>query len=159
MTILGERPQEKRTSKEKTRRPLSVLALLALQIALAIISIPSGALLVSSPGGQALQAQTLLPVLRQRLPLIQDFTPVGVFLLVVYGLLPLMFTYGLWTRKKWAWGLTLLLGITEIAWIAAELMIFPSFGFFIFYPIIAGMGAATVILCLLPSTRRLFYRE
>jgi hypothetical protein len=159
LMLSEQREESKPSSVGRTHRPFSVLALAALQVILAIISIPSGALLISSPNGQALQAQTMLSVLKQRLPFIQDFTPVGIFLLVVYGILPLVFAYGLLTQRKHAWTLTLLLGITEIGWIVAELVIFPSFGFFFFYPIIAGMGAVTLILCLLRSTRRWFYQR
>jgi hypothetical protein len=136
--------------------PLAVKALVPVLFFLSALSIPSGALLVLSPDGRALGAQTILPHLEQQVPFLKDFAPVGWFLLVVYGLLPLGFVYGLWTRRRWAWVLTFLLGVTQVVWIAAEVAMFYDLGFFIFYPIIAGMGVATLALCVLPSARRYF---
>ena len=76
-------------------QPLGVKVLIPIQVLLALLAIPSGVLLVTSPSGEAIGAQTILPYLRQQLPFISDFTAVGVFLLVVYGLLPIVFSYGL----------------------------------------------------------------
>ena len=140
------------------KHPLGVKALIPIQLVLSVLSIPSGILLVYSPNGEALGAQGILPHLTAQLPFVKDFTPVGIFLLVVYGLLPLALVYGLWTRKRWGWDITLLLGAVEIAWITAEVALFYDLGFFFFYPIIAGMGILTAVLCLLPSVRR-FYSE
>lgn len=138
------------------QHPFAVKILIPVQLALAIISIPSGALLVSSPGGEAIGAQVILPHLTSRLPFIHDFTLVGIFLIVVFGLLPLILSYGLWVEKRWAWSLSILLGITEIGWIVTEVVIFYDLGFFFFYPIIAGMGVITVALCALPSVRKFY---
>ena len=132
-------------------------ALIPIQLLLAILDIPSGALMLYTPGGESLGAQTILPHLRQSLPFIQDFTPVGIFLIIVYGLLPAVLVYGLWSRRRWAWVLTLLLGITEVVWIGTEVVMFYNFGFFFFYPIIAGMGIVTINHSLIPSVMR-FYR-
>ena len=83
----------------------------------------------------------------------------GIFLLIVYGFLPIIIVFGLWNQKKWAWRLTLPLGLVEIAWIATEVILFYNLGFFFFYPIIAGMGVATSALCLLPSVRRFYFGQ
>ncbi len=138
------------------QHPLAVKILIPVQLVLSIISIPSGALLVSSPGGEAIGAQVILPHLTNSIPFIHDFTIVGIFLIVVYGFLPLILSYGLWVQKRWAWILTILLGITEIGWITTEVVIFYDLGFFFFYPIIAGMGIITVALCTLPSVRKFY---
>ena len=140
------------------QHPLAVKILIPIQLALAILSIPSGALLVSSPGGEAIGAQVILPHLTSSLPFIHDFTIVGVFLIAVYGLLPLILSYGLWVQRRWAWILTIILGVTEIGWITTEVVIFFDLGFFFFYPIIAGMGIVTVALCAIPSVRRFYSR-
>lgn len=137
-------------------RPLGVKIILPILLVLSAVSLPSGALLLSSPDGSAMGAQVILPHLTQQIPIITDFAPVGLFLLVVYGLVPLVLMYGLWTRMKLAWDLTLLLGATEVAWIVAEVVMFYDLGFFVFYPIIVGMGAGTLLLCLLPSVRRFY---
>jgi hypothetical protein len=137
-------------------RPLGIKVLVPIQILLSIIAIPSGVLLILFPKGDAIGAQMILPYLTQQLPFLRDFAPVGIFLLVVYGLLPIALTYGLWTRKKLAWDFTLLLGVTEIIWIAAEIGMFYQLGFIFFYPLIAGMGVVTIALCLVPSVRRYY---
>ncbi|MDG7000470.1 MAG: hypothetical protein JRN15_15355 [Nitrososphaerota archaeon] len=136
--------------------PLAVKILIPVQIVLAIISIPSGALLVYLPSGEAIGAQVILPHLTRSIPFIHDFTPVGIFLIGVYGFLPLLLSYGLWVQKRWAWILTMLLGVGEIVWIATEVVIFYDLGFFFFYPIIAGMGVITLALCVLPSVRKFY---
>jgi len=141
------------------KHPLGVKALIPVQIVLALLAIPSGALLLYSPTGEAIGAQTVLPHLTQQLPFLKDFTVVGIFLIVVYGLLPLALVYGLWTGRKLGWTLTLLLGVTEIPWIAAEVFMFYDLGFFFFYPIIAGMGVVTLVLCCLPGVRRFYARK
>jgi len=143
----------------RLRRPLSVKALAGLLLTLAAISIPSAVVLLTDPSGQAMQAQSILPRLKEVLPFIRDFTPVGIFLLVVYGLLSIVLAYGVLFQKRWAWFLSLLLGVTEVVWILAEITIFYSFGFFIFYPIIGGLGAATVVLCVIPTTRAFYYKR
>jgi hypothetical protein len=148
--------RERERKKMSLARPLGVKILLPIQLVLAAISIPSGMLLLSSPSGSALGAQTILPHLHQQLPSVTNFTPVGFFLLIVYGLLPLALAYGLWTQRRIAWLFTLILGIIEIVWIGAEILLFYDLGFFIFYPIIAGMGFMTVLLCVLPSVRKYY---
>lgn len=110
-----------------------------------------------SPSGHAIGAETILPHLTEQLPFIADFTLVGLFLLVVYGLAPIGLAYGLWIKNRLAWRFTLVLGFTEIAWIATEVILFYDLGFFFFYPIIAGMGTVTVTLCLIPSVRRFYH--
>ena len=137
--------------------PLGVKLLVPTLGMLSAISIPSGVALISSPTGEAIGAQTILPRLTQQLPFLADFMPVGIFLLVVYGLAPLGLAYGLWARWSLAWPLTLLLGITEMVWIGAEIALFYDLGFFFFYPIIAGMGAITAILCLFPSVKAFYH--
>lgn len=144
--------------KLSIHRPLAVKALIPVQLVLSLLAIPSGALFLFAPGGEAIGAQTILPRLTRSVPFIHDFTVVGIFLIVVYGLMPLLFSYGLWFQKRWAWILTVLLGVAEIDWILVEVLIFYDLGFFIFYPIIGGMGAITIALCCMPSSRR-FYME
>jgi hypothetical protein len=59
------------------QHPLTVKALVPVQLLLAMIAIPSGALFLYSPGGEAIGAQTILPHLIQSIPFIHDFTIVG----------------------------------------------------------------------------------
>lgn len=139
------------------KHPVGVKLLLPVLLGLSAISIPSGLVLLASPGGEGIGAQTILPHLTQQIPFVEDFTPVAIFLLVAYGLIPILLSYGLWTRHGPAWLLTLCLGATEVIWIGIEVVIFYDLGYFFFYPIIAGMGVATLALCLVPSVRRFYY--
>lgn len=138
----------------RVQHPRAVRALIPVQVTLSALSIPSGVLLVISPRGEAIGAQTILPHLTESIHFIDDFSTVGLFLVGVYGILPLIFSFGLWIQKRWAWILTFVLGISEIVWIFTEVVIFYDFEFFIFYPIIAGLGAITLGLCFAPSVRR-----
>lgn len=138
-------------------RPNGVKILISIQFLLSAISIPSGVLLLLKPGGEAIGAQVILPYLTERISFVHDFTIVGAFLLIVYGFLPTISAFGMWIQKKWSWILTLLLGLTEIAWISTEVILFYDLGFIFFYPLIAGMGAVTVALCLLSSVRVFFF--
>ena len=139
-----------------TEKPRSLWALIVVQLALTAMAIPSGIVLILDPTGVSIGAQSMLSHLHQFLPFLQDFTTVGIFLLVVYGLLPIGLSYGLWTQKRSAWVLTILLGVTEIVWIAAEIAMFYPLGFIFFYPLKAGMGVLTLSLCLQPSVRTFY---
>jgi ABC-type cobalamin transport system ATPase subunit len=145
------------THQMEGKKPRSIWALTIIQLVLSVIAIPSGIVLLADPSGAMIGAQFILPLLHQPLPFLQDFTIVGIFLLVVYGLLPIGLSYSILTRKRLAWELTILLGVTEIVWIVAEISMFYSLGFIFFYPLVIGMGTLTIVLCLLPSTRTFFF--
>jgi hypothetical protein len=132
------------------------MLLVAFQAVLAVVAIPSGALFLVDRSGAILGGQFVLPYLTKSLPFIHDFFPVGVWLIAVYGALPLLFDAGLLRRVRLAWFLTLMLGLTVVAWIAAEIALFAPLGFTPMYPLIGGIGAATVLISLLPSVRRYF---
>jgi hypothetical protein len=139
-------------------RPTWVVLLVAIQAVLALIAIPSGALFLADPSGGLLGAQFILPHLTRSLPFIQDFVPVGIWLVAVYGVLPILFDVGLLRRARLAWLLTIVLGLTVIVWIAVEMVLFASIGFTPMYPLIGGIGAATVLASSLPSVRRYYSR-
>lgn len=146
------------TGQELPARPICVKALIATQATLAVMAIPSGVLLLSDPSGGIIGGQFILPYLTRSLPFIRDFTPVGIWLIAVYGILPILFDAGLLRRRRLAWVLTLLLGLTVIGWITTEIVLFNALGFTPLYPLIGGIGGATVIMSLLPSVRRYYGR-
>lgn len=132
---------------------------MAVQAVLAVIAIPSGVVFLVDPSGGLLGGQFVLPYLTKSLPFIHDFVPVGIWLITVYGALPILFDAGLLKRARLAWLLTLALGVTVVAWIAVELALFYSaLGFTPMYPLIGGIGVATVVLALLPPVTR-YYRR
>jgi hypothetical protein len=140
-------------------RPVWVTALVAVQALLATIAIPSGVLLLADPSGSLIGGQFVLPYLSSSLPFIHDFVPVGIWLIVVYGALPILFDVGLLRGRRLAWELTTLLGITVVGWITVELILFYApLGFTPMYPLIGGIGAAVVVLSLVPAVRRFFAR-
>ena len=67
------------------------MLLAAVQAVLAVMAIPSGALFLANPSGSLLGAQFILPYLTKGLPFIHDFVPVGIWLIAVYGVLPILF--------------------------------------------------------------------
>jgi len=134
-------------------RPLSIIILVVLELILAFISIGGGVSLLGDVSGKTLGLQPLIPYLPFNL---HDYTLVGVWLIAVYGMLPIILAAGLWLRKKWAWKTALGLGAVLIFWIVAEVFLFYSLGFTYFYPLIGGIGLITVILLYLPSTRDSF---
>ena len=58
----------------------------------------------------------------------------GIWLIAVYGLLPILFDVGLLRRVRLAWLLTLLLGLTVVVWIVVEVVLFYALGFTPLYP-------------------------
>jgi hypothetical protein len=147
------------TAHEIAARPIWVMLLVAVQALLAVIAIPSGALFLLDPSGGILGGQFVLPYLTKSLPFIHDFVPVGIWLIAVYGVLPVLFDAGLLRRARLAWLLTLILGLTVIGWIAAEMTLFAALGFTPMYPLIGGIGAATVLLSLLPPVKGYYLRR
>lgn len=134
-----------------TRRiPLSIIILVAAEILLALTSISGGKILLDEPSGKSMGLQPLIPYLPFNL---HDYFLVGVWLVAVYGVLPIILAAGLWFGKKWAWLGALGLGAVVVTWIVSEVFLFYSFGFTFFYPLIGGIGLLTIFLLYLPSTR------
>jgi hypothetical protein len=120
------------------------------------MAIPSGIMFLMDPSGKALGGEFILPSLTKSLPFVHDFVPVAIWLIAVYGVLPFLFDWGLLRRVRLAWLLTLVLGVTVLVWISVEVALFYALGFTPMYPLIGGIGAAMVVLSLLPSVRRYY---
>lgn len=136
-----------------TKRPVGIKVAVAALILLALTSIGGGKMLLDDPSGSSMGIQFIIPHLPFNLP---DFYLVGVWLIAVFGALSSILAAGLWFGKKWAWLGSLGLGAVVVAWILGEIYLFYSFGFVFFYPLIGGIGALTVIMLALPSTREYF---
>ena len=133
-----------------TKRPLGIKIVVAAELVLAYISIGAGMELVRDPSGKVFGLQPLISYMPFNL---HDFALVGVWLIVVFGLLPIILAIGLWFGKKWAWLGTPGLGVVVVTWILAEVFLFYSFGFTFFYPLIGGIGVLTIVVSYLPTTR------
>ena len=136
------------------RKPAGVRALVVVQLIMAVIAIPSGVILLADPSGSIIGGGFLLPHLKEAIPFLNDFTAIGAWLLVVFGILPAVLALNLTRGRKWAWLATVVLGGIELSWIAAELLMFYDLGFTPMYPLIGGIGAATLMIALLPSLRK-----
>jgi len=132
--------------------PLGPKILILLNLFLAIGALPTGILFLLDPSGKTLGIQSVLP----KISFLNNFALVGAWLIVVYGMLPIVLSVGLWTQQRWAWIATIVLGFIEIAWIISETTILG--GFTILYPLYGGIGLLTVVISFLPSVRK-FYKE
>lgn len=122
-------------------------------VLLAFVSVGGGAMLLADPSGSSMGIEFIVPYLPLDLP---DFYLVGIWLVAVFGVLPIVLAAGLWFGKKWAWVGSVCLGAIVVTWIFVEIYLFYSFGFVFFYPLIAVMGALTIIALSLPSTKQYF---
>ncbi|MEO9294316.1 MAG: hypothetical protein ABI347_01805 [Nitrososphaera sp.] len=134
-------------------RPPGIIVLIVIQAILAVTSISGGKILLDDPSGSTLGLQPLVPYLPFG-P--HNYTAVGVWLIVAYGALPLALAAGLWFKKFWAWAASLGLGAVLVIWIVSEIIMFYSFGFTFFYPLIGGIGAVMIVILCMPPTRRYF---
>ena len=134
-----------------TKRPLGVKVAVAAFILLAFSSIGGGIILLDDPSGRSMDIEFIVSYMPFNL---HDFYLVGIWLIVVFGAVPIALAAGLWFGKKWAWLGALSLGSVVVTWILAEMYLFYSFGFVFFYPLIGWIGALTIIVMSLPSTRR-----
>lgn len=131
------------------------MVLAAVEIVLAFTSISGGMIFLDDPLGKTLGIEPLIPFLPFDL---HDYSLVGVWLIAVFGVLPLILAAGLWFGKRWAWRAALGLGVVLITWILGEVFLFYSFGFTFFYPLIGGIGLITIFVLYLPSTRGYFVK-
>ncbi len=134
-------------------RPRSVAALAALEVLMAAMAIPSSLLLLLDPTGSLVGGQFILPYLGAAAPFLRDFTPVGVRLVVVYGALPMIPAFGLLRNQRWAWLASAALGVLEVSWIAVEIAMFYPLGFNPMYPLIGGIGTASLLMSFFPPIR------
>ena len=146
-------------------RPVPILLIIALEFILAILGFFSGISFLQDPSGGTHGMDTSILVTTP----ISDFTPVGLFFVVCYGILPSLAIYGLWklprwrwtdafnkwTKKNWAWTATVLTGIILIVWIAVEVALIGSpIGLPRFLQVaMAGIGGILIALAMLPRVR------
>lgn len=122
--------------------------------ALVLPALPTGILLLADPSGKGIGGETILPVIKGAIGFINDFSLIGIWLMLVYGVFPLVLIVGLIRRVHGALYLTWILGATVVAWIGVELALFyGALGFTPMYPLIGGIGTAILLLASLPSVR------
>ena len=146
-------------------KPVAVMILIALEIVLAFLGFASGITFLVDPSGRAHGMDTALLVTTP----IRDFTLVGLFFVICYGILPVLAVVGLWklprwrwtdifnkwSGENWAWTATAATGVILIVWIAVEVMLIGSpNGFPRFLQVtMALMGIIILALTMLPRVR------
>ncbi len=117
-------------------RPAAIYVLVALEALLAFLGFFSGISFLLSPSGESHGMDTSI---LEGTP-VGDFTLVGLFFVVCYGILPILAIYGLWrlprwrwtdainrwTGQNWAWTATAATGVILMVWIAVEVMFIGS---------------------------------
>ena len=147
-------------------RPLILWLLIFLLLFLALGGLYGGVAMLTDPSGGTLQLTEILPLLP-----VPDFFLPGLFLLIMMGLVPLIFIYGLlarpnwpwinhlsrWSHHHWAWTGTLALGLLLAIWLVIQgLMI--GFKWPIQY-ITAVTGLLIILLALVPGIRNAYIAQ
>jgi len=147
------------------KRPLGALLLTIVLMFYGAMGVVSGLILISDPSGAGMGFTSDI---REEIPF-QSFLPVGLFLLTVFGLVPLLLAYGAFTGKvlvfqrinemsgyHWSWTGGALLVLALVIWLAVEGMLI-GLDYAATYMTVA-LGSLVLIALVLPSTRR-FYRR
>jgi hypothetical protein len=162
--LMSRHPARERRTEFKSI-PVAVIMLMALEAVLAFLGFASGITYLADPSGRAHGMDTTLLATTP----IRDFTPVGLFFVTCYGILPVLAAFGLWrhprwrwtdpfnkwTGQNWAWTGTVATGVILIVWIALEVMLIGSpEGFPRFLQVMmALMGIVILALVMLPRVR------
>jgi len=117
-------------------RPVAIMILIALEAILAFLGFFSGFSFLTDPSGGSHGMDTSV---LEDTP-IGDYTLVGLFFVIAYGILPVFAIFGLWklprwhwtdainkwTGQNWAWSATAATGVILIVWIAVEVALIGS---------------------------------
>lgn len=166
----SERRENKNERRKPARkagkvRPISVTALIVLEVVLAFFGFASGMQFVRDPTGGTHDMDTSI---LEGTP-VGDFLIVGLFFVICYGILPVLIIYGLWrlprwswtdvinrwTGQNWAWTGASVTGVILIVWIIVEVYYIGSpDGFPRFLQVtFALLGVVILALALLPRSR------
>lgn len=153
------------TGNQKASRPGALKILIALEAVFGVAGFASGIPLVYDSSGKTMG---LSLDLLKRTP-VGDFFLVGLFFMAFYGLLPLLASYGLltkkrwtwtdilnkWTGELWGWTASVMVGVILLLWIAFELL---TMGFLsgsggVLQIAMAGLGVVMLALAARSSVR------
>lgn len=157
---------EDRIDTKSSRRPAAVFSIIVLELVLAVLGFASGITFLHDPSGSTHGMDTSMLAATP----ISSFTPVGLFFVACYGILPCLAIYGLWrlprwrvtdvfniwTGQKWAWTATVSIGVILIVWIGVEVALIGSpTGLPRFLQVaMALFGVILIALAMLPQVRR-----
>lgn len=161
-----ESEKEKQRQRWREPRPAALYFLTVCLLFLIAGGWVGGLNFIFDPSGKSMQMQDSLPNL-----LVPDYLLPGIFLLVMYGVLPVPLLVALWTRpgpradwqqtltrrfhEHWAWLLVLGLGLVLLGWLALEVVLLRSMAPIQWIMVIFNFLFLAVIM--LPSLRR-YYR-
>jgi hypothetical protein len=146
----------------RPHRPFVLWVLVAILAVIGVCGVVTGPILLADPSGNAIGADVGWLA---RTPL-TDWAPVGWFLLVVMGAVPLTIAWGLATRRPWrlverldpvrtehwAWLATLVFGAGLVVWLGLQVALIDLKGGP--QPLFAVFAVALLGLPWLPSVRR-----
>lgn len=136
------------------RMPMSILVLVAVDVVLTGLALLGGVSLLLDPSGASIGMDPYLSYI----PLVQDFMPAAVWLIVVFAALPVILIYGLLAQKRWALIGSYALVALELAWMAAQIYLLYSFGFLLWHVAIVLLAGVSLAMVLMPSVRRYLAR-
>jgi len=153
------------TQTTPQKKPVAIHVMIALLVILAFLGFFSGFSFITSPSGASHGMDTSV---LEDTP-IGDFTSVGIFFVLAYGILPVITIFGLWklprwrwtdsfnkwTKQNWAWSATVAVGVILIVWIAVEVALIGSPGGFprFLQVTMALLGVVFIALAMLPRTK------
>ncbi len=131
------------------RMPMSVLALIILDLILAGLALYGGINLMLDPTGTSMQIDHTLVLI----PFVSDFMLFGIWLVVAFAALPAILAYLIYRESRWGVYGSLALAALEVLWIATQVVVFYSLGLSSWWPVlfsyglvIAAIAAASVYL-------------
>lgn len=152
-----------RTNKNK---PFLVWLLIILHILLGVGAVFGGGALVLSPNGSLLQ----MPLELLKYSPFQSYLVPGIILLLLLGVLPLIVSFFLLTKKQckiteilniykqvhWSWTFSLYIGFMLILWISLETYIIQAVAFVHVFYIILGLAIQAITLLPIVQT---YYKQ
>jgi hypothetical protein len=138
-----------------TRRPVAVWLLVGLVVVLSVSAIGGGIALLLDTSGRM---TGLTPGLLAEAPVSTYLLP-GLFLLIVFGGGGACVAWGIAHqsedertrgRRHWSWYGSVALGVTLMAWIVVQVLLFEQLWL---QPLMFGIGVALAVVPLLPSVR------
>lgn len=151
---------------EKKKLSLASRVLIGLQIFLGVGAIFGGGGLVFDPSGELI----MMPIeILDEAPF-NNFLIPGMILLLVLGILPIIISYGLITKREillfnkltmfkdmhWSWMFSLYMGFALIIWITMQVWFINAVSFV--HVVYIGLGLLIQAVTMLPTVRRDFYK-
>lgn len=151
-------------TSSKPRRPFACTLLILLQLLLGIGALFGGGGLILDPSGELIQ----MPFSILEHTPFDSFLVPGIILFTVLGILPLIISFGLITKKEWkaadrlnlfrdrhwSWSFSLYIGFVLIGWITIQMYMIN--GVALLHVIYIFWGLVIQVVTLLPGVQRYY---